>query len=85
MNKDGDDNSKQTLLKLVQLKDNIGEASWYIYTAILITSFVYYKLADVGCELSVSQIKDNHDKYIQEQEANDKKQATANSAQAVLS
>ena len=72
------------LLKLVQLKDNIGEGAWYIYTAIFITSFVYYKMANVGCQLSVSQIKENHDKYIQEQEVNDKKQATANSSQAAI-
>ena len=41
-------------------------------------------MANVGCQLSVSQIKENHDKYIQEQEVNDKKQATANSAQAAI-
>ena len=76
--------AEQRLLKLVQLKDNIGEGAWYIYTAIFITSFVYYKMANVGCQLSVSQIKENHDKYIQEQEVNDKKQATANSSQAAL-
>ena len=79
-----DTDPKQQLLKLVQLKDNIGEGAWYIYTAILITSFVYYKMADVGCKLSVSQIKDNHDKYVEEQEASDKKQAETNSAQAVI-
>ena len=76
--------AEQQLLKLVQLKDNIGEGAWYIYTAIFITSFVYYKMANVGCQLSVSQIKENHNKYIQEQEVNDKKQSTANSSQAAI-
>lgn len=60
---------KQQLLNLVVLKDNIGEAFWYVYTAILISSIVYYNLATRGCVKSVDQIKADHDAYIQEQEA----------------
>jgi hypothetical protein len=52
------------LLELIVLKDNIGEAFWYVYTAILISSIVYYNLANRGCVPSVSQIKANYDKYI---------------------
>ena len=59
---------KQQLLNLVVLKENIGEAFWYIYTAILISSIVYYNLATRGCIKSVEQIKETHDAYIQEQE-----------------
>ena len=60
---------KQNLLDLVVLKDNIGEALWYIYTAILISSIVYYNLATRGCVKSVEQIQADHDAYIEEQEA----------------
>ena len=60
---------KQQLLDLVVLKDNIGEAFWYVYTAILISSIVYYNLATRGCVKSVDQIKSDHDAYIQQQEA----------------
>ena len=59
---------KQQLLNLVVLKENIGEAFWYIYTAILISSIVYYNLATRGWIKSVEQIKETHDAYIQEQE-----------------
>ena len=59
---------KQQLLNLVVLKDNVGEAFWYVYTAILISSIVYYNLAKRGCVKSVDQIKADHDAYIQEQE-----------------
>jgi hypothetical protein len=59
---------KQQLLDLVVLKDNIGEGLWYIYTAILISSIVYYNLATRGCVKSVDQIKSEHDKYIKQQE-----------------
>ena len=66
---------KQELLNLVVLKDNIGEAFWYVYTAILISSIVYYNLATRGCIKSVDQIKSEHDTYIKEQEAAAEQQA----------
>lgn len=59
---------KQQLLNLVVLKDNIGEAFWYVYTAILISSIVYYNLATRGCVKSAEQIKSEHDAYIKQQE-----------------
>lgn len=59
---------KQDLLNLVVLKDNIGEAFWYVYTSILISSIVYYNLATRGCVKSVDQMKADHDAYIEQQE-----------------
>jgi hypothetical protein len=63
---------KTSLLDLVILKDNIGEALWYIYTAILISSIVNYNLATRGCIKDISQIKADHDAYIKQQEEADK-------------
>jgi hypothetical protein len=63
---------KTSLLDLVVLKDNIGEALWYIYTAILISSIVNYSLATRGCVKDISQIKADHDAYIKQQEETDK-------------
>jgi hypothetical protein len=60
---------KTQLLSLVVLKDNIGEALWYIYTAILISSIVYFNLATRGCVKSVDQLKEEHNSYTKEQEA----------------
>ena len=70
---------KQKLLDLVVLKDNIGEAFWYVYTAILISSIVYYNLATRGCVKSIDQIKADHDAYIQQQEEANKQQELNNS------
>lgn len=70
---------KQQLLNLVVLKDNIGEGFWYVYTAILISSIVYYNLATRGCVKSVDQIKSEHDAYIKEQEAADEQTKLNNS------
>lgn len=67
------------LLKLVILKENVGEAFWYIYTAILISSIVYYNLATRGCIKSVDQLKSEHDNYIKQQEEADKQQLLNNS------
>jgi hypothetical protein len=75
---------KQQLLDLVILKDNIGEAFWYLYTSILISSIVYYNLATRGCIKSVEQIKSDHDDYIKKEEELNKQKELNNSTQYVL-
>ena len=74
---------KQQLLDLVILKDNIGEAFWYVYTSILISSIVYYNLATRGCVKSIEQIKTDHDAYIQKQEELNKQNELNNSTKYV--
>jgi hypothetical protein len=71
--------AKNKLLSLVVLRDNIGEAFWYIYTAILLTSIVSYNLATRGCVKDVDQMKAAHDEYLQQQEENDKQKELNNS------
>ena len=70
---------KQNLLELVVLKDNIGEAFWYVYTAILISSIVYYNLASRGCVKSVDQLKSDHEAYVQTQDEANKQKEINNS------
>ena len=72
------------LLNLVVLRDNIGEAFWYVYSAILISSIVYYNLATQGCVLDVATIKANRDKYIAEQETIDQQNQVNNSTTYVV-
>lgn len=69
----------QELLDLVMLKDNIGEAMWYVYSALLIISIVYYNLATRGCIKSVDSIKNDYNKYLQEQEQKEKQKELAES------
>lgn len=64
-----DQAKKAALLGLVVLKDNIGEGLWYIYTAVLISSIVYYNLATRGCVKDIASIKTQHDNYLKQQEA----------------
>ena len=70
------------LLKLVVTKDNIGEMMWYIYTGILLSSIVSFRLATQGCIKSVEQLKASHDEYLQK-EAEAKKQQELNNAYSV--
>lgn len=76
---------KEKLLALVVLKDNIGEALWYIYTAILISSIVYYNLATRGCVKSIDQIKQDHDEYIKQREETAKQAEINNETTYVVS
>jgi hypothetical protein len=69
---------KQRLLDIVAYKENIGEAFWYIYASILISSIVYYNLATRGCVKSLEEIKSDHDAYVKSQEEQlEKTKATA--------
>jgi len=43
---------KEELFNLSVTRDNIGEASWYIYTGLLLIMVVQYKIANNSCESS---------------------------------
>jgi len=66
------DNLKQQLLDLVVQRENIGEGLWYIYTAMLVSSIVYYNLDTKGCVKDVNTIKADYDAYEKQQEEQDK-------------
>jgi hypothetical protein len=74
-----DTSVKQELLDLVVLRDNVGEALWYIYTAILVSSIVYYNLATRGCVKDINAIKSDYDEYLKQQEDTEKKNEINNS------
>jgi hypothetical protein len=43
------DNIQNELFGLIATKDNIGEAMWYIYTGLLVTLIVQFKITNRGC------------------------------------
>ena len=67
------------LLQLVTLRDNIGEACWYIYTAILLISIVQYNLAARGCVKDLATMEKDYQDFLtkEDQLAADQKKATA--------
>lgn len=70
---------RNELFELVVTRDNIGEAMWYIYTGILITSIVQLKIATRGCITDPAQMAKNYQNYLTEQKAakTQEKQATS--------
>ena len=61
---------KKELFELVVTRDNVGEAMWYIYTGILLTSIVQLKLTSRGCVSNPKTMKQNYQKFLQVQEEN---------------
>jgi hypothetical protein len=59
---------QQKLLNLVVLRDNIGEAMWYVYTAIFLTSIVQYNIATQGCNPDLASLNDNQLIFQQQQQ-----------------
>jgi len=67
--KEQTNNLKQKLLDIVVLRNNIGEGLWYLYTAILLTSIVQYKIVSRGCIQNLDDILKNQEEYNKEQQA----------------
>jgi hypothetical protein len=53
------------LLELVVTRDNIGEAMWYIYTGLLVTSIVQLKITTKGCN---SNTKTMEQKFLEKEQ-----------------
>lgn len=87
-----DDNSvetkdiKQKLFDLVVTRDNIGEALWYIYTGILLTSIVQLKITTRGCNTNTATMEKNYNEFLKkEEEAKAKKEETDNTVYTITS
>jgi hypothetical protein len=73
------------LFDLVVTRDNVGEAMWFIYTGILLTSIVQLKIASKGCSSSPTTMQNNYQSYLKQQEAADAKQQKSTSTVYTLS
>jgi len=68
---------KNDLFELVVTRDNVGEAMWYIYTGLLLTSIVQLKITSRGCTSNAKTMEANYQKFLeQEQAAKQSQQAT---------
>ena len=47
---------KSDLLDVAVIRENIGEALWYIYTGILIISYTSYKITSASCPPDMNQV-----------------------------
>lgn len=70
---------KKRLFDLVVTRDNVGEAMWYIYTGLLITSIVQLKITTRGCVNSPATMQQNYQTYTQQQETEQAQQQQSTS------
>lgn len=76
---------KTQLFDLVVSRDNVGEAMWFIYIGILVTSIVQLKITTRGCVSSPETMEKNHEKFLKQNEKMEEKQAKATETVYTLS
>lgn len=79
------DEKRNELFELVVTRDNVGEAMWYIYTGLLVTSIVQLKISTRGCVTNPAQMAKNYQNYVTQQETAQKQQQQATSTVYTLS
>lgn len=70
---------RNEFFELVVTRDNVGEAMWYIYTGLLLTSIVQLKITTRGCSSNPKTMEDNYQKFLQQEQ---QAQTTKSNAQA---
>ena len=70
---------KNKLFDLVVTRDNVGEALWYIYTGVLITSIVQLKITTRGCVNNPKTMEQNYQKFLDKEKQSKEQQEIATS------
>jgi len=77
---------KEELFELVVTRDNVGEAMWYIYTGLLLTSLVQLKMTTKGCASNPQTMEQNYQKFLQsEEEAKSKNELSTSTTYTITS
>ena len=77
---------KKELFELVVTRDNVGEAMWYIYTGLLLTSLVQLKMTTQGCSSNPQTMEKNYQKFLaSEKEAKAKNQLSTSTTYTITS
>jgi hypothetical protein len=66
---------KNELFNLVVTKDNVGEAMWYLYTGLLLTSIVQLKITSRGCVSNPKTMEQNYQKFLEVEQQNNEQQS----------
>jgi hypothetical protein len=59
---------KKELFEIVVARDNVGEAMWYIYTGLLLTSIVQLKITTRGCINNPKTMEQNYQTFLDNEE-----------------
>lgn len=75
----GDPVMKQKLLDLVVRRDNVGEAMWFLYTAVLLISIIQFNLSSKGCVKDLAAMQKSQEDFLKKEAEMKSKQETAQS------
>ena len=76
---------KKKLLAIVNTRDNVGEAFWYLYTAVLLICLVDFNITRRGCVRSMQSMEDNYQQFLDDQSAAAEAKASAATTYSVTS
>lgn len=77
---------QKRLFELVVTKDNVGQASWFIYTGIILVSLVQLKIATRGCVNNTASQQANYKAFLeQEKDASAKKELAQSTVYTISS
>jgi len=74
---------KNDLFEIVLTRDNVGEAMWYIYTGLLITSIVQLKITTRGCVSNPKTMEANYQKFLESEQAAEQQKQNASAVYTV--
>jgi hypothetical protein len=66
---DGNNSVINELFDLVVTRDNVGEAMWFIYTGLLLTSIVQLKITTGGCSSSPQTMEQNYQQFLEKEQS----------------
>ena len=76
---------KNDLFEIVLTRDNVGEAMWYIYTGLLLTSIVQLKITTRGCKSSPQTMEANYKKFLEQEQQAQQAEQNASSTYTISS
>ena len=77
---------RSELFEIVVTRDNVGEAMWYMYTGLLLTSLVQLKMTTRGCISNPKTMEANYKKFQEtEQKAKDQKDLSTSTTYTITS
>jgi hypothetical protein len=77
-------NIKKQLFELVVTRDNVGEAMWYIYTGLLLTSLVQLKMTTRGCASNPQTMEQNYQKFLESEKQTQTQNNSATSTEYTI-
>jgi hypothetical protein len=84
-NNDETNKMREQLFELVATRDNVGEAMWYMYTGLLLTSLVQLKITTRGCVTNPKAMEQNYQTFLEQENKASQDKALAQSTVYTMS